>query len=42
MESNDEIWKGILNKYPSFEGNIAAFCKQQNIKKHQIYYNKKI
>ena len=41
MQNNDEVWKGILNKYPSFEGTISAFCKQQNIKKHQFYYYKK-
>ena len=41
MESNDEIWKEILNKYPSFEGTVSAFCKQQDIKKHQFYYYKK-
>ena len=39
-EYNDEAWKGILNKYPSFKGTISAFCKQQNIKKHQFYYYK--
>jgi len=34
-------WKDILDKFSSYEGTIVEFCKQNNIKPHQLYYQRK-
>lgn len=42
LASDVEInWADILNKFSSYEGTIVAFCKENGIKPHQLYYHRK-
>lgn len=41
MEPNDKLWREVLYRLNSYEGTLVSFCKQENIKKHQLYYYKK-
>lgn len=34
-------WEDVLDKFSSYEGTIVEFCKQNNIKPHQLYYQRK-
>lgn len=34
-------WEDILDRFSSYEGTIKAFCKENNIKAHQLYYRRK-
>jgi len=38
---NDVTWRGILEKFSSYEGTVTSFCKENNISKSQFYYYKK-
>lgn len=39
-KSNDVTWRGILEKFSSYEGTVTSFCKENNISKSQFYYYK--
>lgn len=42
LTSDVEInWADILSKFSSYEGTIVAFCKENGIKPHQLYYHRK-
>lgn len=34
-------WEDILNKFSSYKGTIKAFCEENNISIHQLYYRRK-
>ena len=38
---NAETWKGLLEKFSSYDGSVSSFCKENNISKSQFYYYKK-
>ena len=42
MENNTQInWSDTLSKFSSYEGTIAGFCMENNIKPHQLYYQRR-
>ncbi len=42
MSSETAInWEEILNKFYSYKGTITNFCRENNIKPHQLYYRRK-
>ncbi|WP_202708556.1 hypothetical protein [Sporosalibacterium faouarense] len=40
-EAPDINWQDILDKFYSYDGTIVDFCKQNNIKPYQLYYQRK-
>ncbi|AKL95594.1 hypothetical protein CACET_c21470 [Clostridium aceticum] len=40
-ETLDIDWEDILDKFSSHEGTIKAFCEENNIGIHQLYYRRK-
>lgn len=37
----DINWEEVMNKFASYKGTIVDFCKENNIKEHQLYYQRK-
>lgn len=40
-EALDIDWEDILDKFSSHEGTIKAFCEENDISIHQLYYQRK-
>lgn len=41
-KENSKIdWEEIINKFSSYKGSIIEFCKENNIKQHQLYHRRK-
>lgn len=42
LENNAQIsWSDTLTKFSSYKGTVVAFCMENNIKVHQLYYQRK-
>ena len=41
MNSNEETWKELLEKFSSYDGTVIDYCKENNISKSQFYYYRK-
>lgn len=33
----DIDWDDIMNKFSSYEGSVSSFCRENHIKRHQFY-----
>ncbi|WP_253197827.1 IS66 family insertion sequence element accessory protein TnpA [Clostridium gasigenes] len=41
-KENSKIdWEEIMNKFSLYKGSINEFCKENNIKQHQLYHRRK-
>lgn len=41
-KENSKIdWEEIMSKFSSYKGNINEFCKENNVKQHQLYHRRK-
>ncbi|MGL5084617.1 MAG: IS66 family insertion sequence element accessory protein TnpA [Clostridium sp.] len=41
-KENSKIdWDQIMNKFSSYNGSINEFCKDNNVKQHQLYHRRK-
>jgi len=38
---SDLEWSNILTNFATYKGSIVNFCKENNIKTHQLYYRRK-
>ncbi|MFL0197972.1 IS66 family insertion sequence element accessory protein TnpA [Clostridium sp. WILCCON 0269] len=41
MNSNEETWKELLEKFSFYQRTVTDYCKENNISKSQFYYYRK-